>query len=34
VDDRESKIYKEYDNTGRNQNTFMQRAALAGIKNL
>lgn len=32
--DAEAKQYREYDQSGRNQQTFHQRAALAGIKNL
>ena len=32
--DAESKQYRDYDQHGRNQNAFQQRAALAGIKNL
>ena len=34
IDDADSKIYREYDQSGRNQNAFQQRATLAGIKNL
>ena len=32
--DAESKQYREFDQAGRTQNAFQQRAALAGIKNL
>ena len=32
--DAESKQYREFDQSGRNQQTFSQRAAMAGIKNL
>lgn len=34
IDDSQSQFYREYDKCGRIQNAFMQRAALAGIKNL
>ena len=34
IDDRESHIYKEYDSKGRLNQSFYQRAALAGVKNL
>ena len=34
IDDADSAIYREYDQSGRNQNAFQQRATLAGIKNL
>ena len=34
IDDRESHIYREYDHKGRMAQSFYQRAALAGIKNL
>ena len=34
IDDAQSHLYKEYDRSGRNSNSFMQRAALTGIKNL
>lgn len=34
IDDRESRIYKEYDSKGRLNQSFYQRAALAGVKNL
>mmetsp|Transcript_45072 Transcript_45072/g.59771 ORF Transcript_45072/g.59771 Transcript_45072/m.59771 type:complete len:129 (-) Transcript_45072:171-557(-) len=32
--DAEGKQYRDFDQNGRNQQTFQQRAALAGIKNL
>lgn len=34
IDDRESHIYREFDSKGRCNQTFYQRAALQGIKNL
>ena len=34
IDDRESHLYKEFDSKGRADQSFYQRAALAGIKNL
>jgi hypothetical protein len=34
IDDRESHLYREYDQKGRMAQSFYQRAALAGIKNL
>lgn len=34
IDDLVSELYKDFDKCGRTQNTFMQRAAMAGVKNL
>ena len=34
INDRDSKLYKEYDRTGRSQNTLMHKANFSGINNL
>jgi hypothetical protein len=34
IDDHHSDLYREFDKCGRTNSAFMQRAALAGIKNL
>lgn len=34
IDDRETHLYRDYDTKGRINQSFHQRAALAGIKNL